>query len=407
MPLSNGWIIINIVPDRRGTSAAPPHAAFYLKVPIMINTRSNIIIPDARRRRRPARYAMQRARKQVTVARIADTAALLKKSLFINAVLSIAVLVLGVTLIYVTLTYQNYLSTQASLGQAQQHIQNATQKLAPAAEQPLFSGIDQQFNGTALAAINNEPLTYYEAAGSMLLNGTLNDQVVTAPSPQYNALTVDGKPSVIYIGALSCIFCGENRWSMALALGTFGNFSRLYTGYSSLNDAHVPTIYFTAANYTTPAGVAYGNFYNSRYINFFSGDYESPVKTGGFQFAQDGVAYFVKNAPNSTYLAAMSFMNATNKFQGTPFTFWGTSLVGGADAVVFGNTTPSSASSLPLSNMTHGQVLGQISTFSDQFAWAEYAGADVYIAQVCPTISSAAPVCSLPAIKALESRLGV
>ena len=56
--------------------------------------------------------------------------------------------------------------------------------------------------------------------------------------------------------------------------------------------------------------------------------------------------------------------------------------------------------------MTHQQVLDQFSKSNDQFAWADYAAADIYISYVCPTINNAAPVCSLPAIKQLEQLKG-
>jgi hypothetical protein len=263
-------------------------------------------------------------------------------------------------------------------------------------------------NSSELAVINSAPLSYYEYAGERLLNGTLTNQVQLSntPTSPYNAIIINGKPSVIYIGAISCIFCGENRWAMALALAKFGNFTTLYNGYSSLGDGDVPTLYWNDDNTTTSSGMTYGNFYNSNYINFISAEYDSPI-VQGFELPTTGLNYYVQNAPNSTYEGALSFMNSTGKFAGTPFTFWGTSLVQGADAVVFGNTTPSSASDLPIAHMTHAQILQQFSNFNSQFAWSEYAGADVYIAQVCPSINNTAPVCALPAIKAIGSVMGL
>ncbi|MFI5412423.1 MAG: hypothetical protein ACHQX1_00865, partial [Candidatus Micrarchaeales archaeon] len=192
--------------------------------------------------------------------------------------------------------------------------------------------------------------------------------------------------------------------AMALALARFGNFTQLFNGYSALGDGDLPTVYWTANNYTTSSGVGYGNYYNSKYINFISAEYQSPI-TAGFQIKP--LSYFLQLSPNATYTTALGFMNSTNKFQGTPFTFWGTSIVAGADALVFGNTTPSSASNLPLAHMTHAQVLSQFQSFNDQFAWSEYAAADVYIAQVCPSINNSAPVCSLPAIKSIGATMGL
>ncbi len=58
--------------------------------------------------------------------------------------------------------------------------------------------------------------------------------------------------------------------------------------------------------------------------------------------------------------------------------------------------------SFPLTNMTHEQVLAQLANPNDQFAWTEYAAADLYVAMVCSSINNTAPVCSLPAIQQLE-----
>lgn len=323
-----------------------------------------------------------------------DLVSLLNKSLLINALLVIVVIVMAIALIYesATHTYTQPPTTTTMPSTTTSVNQSSTETLA---------GIDQGFNASQLAVINDGPMSYYEVAGQKLLNGSLTNEVVVTNAPQYNAIIINGKPSVIYIGAISCVFCGENRWAMALALSRFGNFSKLFYGYSSFGDGDVPTIYWNQDNYTTTRGVGYGNYYNSNYINFISADYESPI-TGGFEVGP--LSYFVAQAPNATYATALSFMNSTNKFEGTPFTFWGTSLIQGADAVVFGNTTPS-GDTLPLTSMTHQQVLGQLSSFDDQFSWSEYAAADVYVAQVCPAISNAAPVCSLPAIKSLEAVL--
>jgi len=269
-----------------------------------------------------------------------------------------------------------------------------------------LAGIDTPLTSAQLSIINGAPSSYFEIAGEKLLNGSLTDQVEVSNFTQYSPIIIDGKPTVIYMGAISCIYCGENRWAMALALSRFGNFTALYNGYSSFGDADVPTLYWKPDNYTTTAGMTYGNYYNSNMINFVSAEYDSPI-IQGFQLPRSGLTYYVQNSPNQTYTKALEFMNKTGKFQGTPFTFWGSSLVQGADGVVFGNTTPTSASGISLTNETHQAVLNQLPSFNDQFAWSEYAAADVYVAEVCPSISNSAPVCSLPAIKTIGSIMGL
>jgi hypothetical protein len=304
----------------------------------------------------------------------------------LNYVLSIVIIILVVYILY----SQNLLT---GLGFAKpQPLGNTT------------AGIDRPFDASSLSTMNNASNSNFETAGEMLLNGSLagmvyyaNRSVAGMPVGPY---VVNGKPSVIYIGAISCIYCGENRWAMALALTRFGRFNNLYTGYSAINDGDVPTIYWKPVNYTTSIGVSDGNMYSSNYINFISSDYESPIKAG---FSMGPVSYVLSTAPNITYRNAISLMNSTGKFQGTPFTLWGSVLVPGADGVVFGNTTPTS-DVLPLTYMTHKQVIAQLSAFNDRFAYAEYAAADVYVSYVCPSISNSAPVCALPAIQALMAR---
>jgi hypothetical protein len=324
-----------------------------------------------------------------------DSKELLRTSMTLNVLMVVVIIVLGMIIFYIGVLHPSTTIQTSTVGSTTITTNQSTGTLA---------GIDQAFNQTQLATINDAPLSYYEVAGQKLLNGTIANQIPLSNSIylQYNSLIINGKPSVVYIGAISCVFCGENRWAMALALSKFGNFTQLYQGYSAIKDSDVPTIYWVADNYTTAAGVGYGNYYSSTLINFFSADYQSPI-TSGFQVGS--LSYFIQKSPNPEYTQALAFMNSTNKFQGTPFTFWGTSLVPGADAVVFGNSSQSQ--SIINGGETHAQILAQLQSFNDQFAWSEYAGADVYIAQVCPAINNVAAVCSLPAIKAIGAIMGL
>ena len=115
-------------------------------------------------------------------------------------------------------------------------------------------------NSSQLAVINDEPNSYFDTAARMWLNGSLTSlvgqQIAAAP-----LLTVNGKPAVVYLGAISCVYCGENRWAMALALSRFGIFQNLFFGYSSLGDQDVPTVYWAPAHYNATSAVDFGNFY--------------------------------------------------------------------------------------------------------------------------------------------------
>ncbi len=264
-----------------------------------------------------------------------------------------------------------------------------------------LTNINKPLNTTELSIINNAPNAYFEIAGNMLINGSIVNTVSAKPN-KVPPFIVNGKPSVIYLGSITCIFCGENRWAMALALSRFGNFSNLFEGYSALQDSDVPTIYWSPSHYNTST-VDLGSYYTSNYINFIAIEDTSPI-TGGFVVQPILTMQQEINASgNLAYIDAFKFIEQINNFQGTPYTIWGTDQIGGADAIDFGNTPPTSSANLPLVNMSHRQVLQQLATFNDQFSQTEYAAADLYVAMICSALNNTAPVCSLSAIQKIET----
>ncbi len=267
-----------------------------------------------------------------------------------------------------------------------------------------LTGINTQLNASDLSVINNASEAYFEEAGMMYLNRSIADSIVGS-TKHVPAFIVNGKPSVIYFGSITCIFCGENRWAMALALSRFGNFSALFKGYSSLGDADVPTLYWAPAHYNQST-VDLGSFYKSKYINFIAIEDTDPI-TAGFNLQNFGtIQQEINSTGNNVYNAAFSFILNINNFQGTPYTIWGENQLGGADAIDFGNRPPTN-NTLPLTYMTHSQILAQLADPTTQFAWAEYAAADLYVAMACGSLgSNAPPICSLPAIRGIEKQNG-
>lgn len=69
------------------------------------------------------------------------------------------------------------------------------------------------------------------------------------------ALTQNGKPEVLYIGAEYCPFCAAERWAMIVALSKFGTFSNLTLMLSSPTDStgidNVATFSFVNSTYTS------------------------------------------------------------------------------------------------------------------------------------------------------------
>jgi Domain of unknown function (DUF929) len=289
-----------------------------------------------------------------------------------------------------------------------------------------LTDINVALNSSQLAVINNEPDSFFDAAARMYLNGSLTSlvgqQIAAAP-----LFTVNGKPAVVYLGAISCVYCGENRWAMALALSRFGIFQNLFFGYSSWGDEDVPTVYWAPAQYNTTSAVDFGNFYDGTYVTFISMDYASPI-TGGFQMQT--LPYFQQQATavnNTVYEKAASLLVALNNFAGTPYTIWGRYSVPGADATDFGDVTSTSSTAtsneststtsttstgtlLALTSMTHDQVLASLADPNTPFAWTEYAAADYYVALICSSLgiistssTTAPPVCSEPDISAMTT----
>ena len=67
------------------------------------------------------------------------------------------------------------------------------------------------------------------------------------------ALTQDGKPKVLYVGAEFCPFCAMERWALIGALSRFGTFAGVSETTSSSSDVHpdTPTFSFKGAKYTS------------------------------------------------------------------------------------------------------------------------------------------------------------
>ena len=123
-------------------------------------------------------------------------------------------------------------------------------------------GTDTSSNGptgSALAAVvktvTSVPASTLNAVGSG------SKQVTAGPqSIKGTALTENGKPEVLYIGAEYCPYCGAERWAIIVALSRFGTFTGLATIHSAAADGagnaepypDTPTWTFLHATYSSP-----------------------------------------------------------------------------------------------------------------------------------------------------------
>ena len=69
------------------------------------------------------------------------------------------------------------------------------------------------------------------------------------------ALTSNGKPEMLFIGAEFCPYCAAERWAIAVALSRFGHFTTQLRGIHSSStdtDPNTPTLTFYKSSYTSP-----------------------------------------------------------------------------------------------------------------------------------------------------------
>ncbi len=113
--------------------------------------------------------------------------------------------------------------------------------------------------GAALASVvtnvTSVPASALDSVGDG--GGAVTAKPLTINGP---ALTANGKPEVLYIGAEYCPYCAAERWAMIVALSRFGTFSGLATVHSAAADGagnaepypNTPTWTFANAKYTSP-----------------------------------------------------------------------------------------------------------------------------------------------------------
>jgi Domain of unknown function (DUF929) len=114
----------------------------------------------------------------------------------------------------------------------------APARSAPPADAQTTTQVQQQ--------VTSVPTATFNAVGSGTATGL-------SPITGQPALTVDGKPEVLYIGGEYCPFCAAERWALAAALSRFGSLSGLSLIHSSPTDvyANTDTLSFAHASYTS------------------------------------------------------------------------------------------------------------------------------------------------------------
>ena len=219
-------------------------------------------------------------------------------------------------------------------------------------------------------------LTDYIQKGVAVSDSTLEavglPAVVTAPNyiPNDTALTRDGKPVVVFVGAEFCPYCALERWALVVALSRFGTFSNLGQTISSSSTDVYPGLQSWSFD---------GSSFKSSSLVFSPAEVYSstPNSTGnGYQPLQ-----------RLTTLQSQAWTTYAN--HGYPFID-----VGGKYVALGASANPE-----VLEHLTLDQIASQLDDPTSAVAQAVDGAANYLIAAMCSvTSTSAAPICADPFI---------
>jgi len=185
------------------------------------------------------------------------------------------------------------------------------------------------------------------------------------------ALTADGKPRVLYVGAEYCPYCAAQRWAVVAALSRFGTFTGLGQTSSSSTDVYpdTATLSFHGATYT------------SQYLSF----------TGVEQTDRDQQPLDTLSAADEKILNTYDTKKYVGSDGGIPFIDYG------------GKFASSGAMYSPqiLQNLSHAQIARDLSNPSSDVAKAIVGSANVLTGVLCQlTGQQPAAVCDAAGVKA-------
>ena len=195
-------------------------------------------------------------------------------------------------------------------------------KPSAAAATPLASaspqGLSNGPTGSALTAVvgkvTSVPASTLDAVGKGQFTGKI--QTITG-NPK--ALTANGKPELLYMGAEYCPYCAAERWAMIVALSRFGTFSGLATVHSAVSDGagsqepypDTPTFTFAHASYSSPYLTFSPVELQTNIPDASSGSYttlQTPTS------AQQALLTKYDAAPYTTEPGAIPFLDFGNKY---------------------------------------------------------------------------------------------
>jgi Domain of unknown function (DUF929) len=135
--------------------------------------------------------------------------------------------------------------------------------VATVAQRGEDGGTRSPVSATVMRQLTSVPDAVFDKVG---VGSAAAPHVISSP-----ALTKDGKPLVVFMGAEYCPYCAAERWALVIALSRFGTFSGLSTTHSATQDVFPDTATFSL----------HGATYSSPYLALESVELESNQLAGG------------------------------------------------------------------------------------------------------------------------------
>jgi hypothetical protein len=249
-------------------------------------------------------------------------------------------------------------------------------KVAGGGDNKTATGPSGAADAQIVSALSSIPAETFAKVGSNDVQAA--PSAITAP-----ALTADGKPRVLYIGAEFCPYCAAERWPVSVALSRFGTFSNLGTTHSASEDVfpNTPTLSFHGAKYTSQ-WLSFTGLETTTNEKGADGQYK-PLDTPS---AADDQIFKTYNAPPYVKTGgSIPFVDLGGKFVGSGATY----------------------SPEILAGKTQAEIAEALKDPSSPIAKAIDASANVYTAAICGiTNNQPAAVCSTDAVKAAAGKLG-
>jgi thiol-disulfide isomerase/thioredoxin len=291
------------------------------------------------------RIRQQNAREKIAAQRAAEKRAEQRRRLFITGGAVLGVIVIVVAFIIV------------------KSMSSPTTTPTSTARTPLPASVANQVTNVPASALATV------GKGSVLQFNPVPITKVTGP-----ALTSNGKPEMLYIGAEYCPYCAATRWSMAVALSRFGTLSKPLHGiHSSSSDVYPDTATLTF----------YKTGYNSKYLVF------TPVEN-------ENINRSLLQSPTAQQNQVWARYEPDPTQRGYPFISFGNKYI--LKGPIYNPAV--------LKGLTWSQIAADLHNPSSPVAQGVLGGANYITAAICKmTNSQPASVCAAPSITAVAGGL--